>query len=204
MAEEKRDFERFAGDIATIKSILMAADERFFYEPWFFYIMGAFVLVGACAQYFLSLNGYTLSTIFFNMWIPLLIFHNFIEGYAWIKKVKKEGLPYFPRYAIKLWTAITGACIGISLFLIIIVKHTGAMYLPAVVLAILSIFMFFIAQVSYPFYYFYAVLLGAAAFALYLMELDLTIRFLISEALMGLIMIAMGKSTSMKEKGNGI
>ena len=76
------------------------------------------------------------------------------------------------------------------------------MYLPAVVLAILSIFMFFIAQVS--FYYFYAVLLGAAAFALYLMELDLTIKFLISEALMGLISIAMGKSTSLKEKGNGI
>ena len=203
MEEDKRDFERYASDIATIKSILMASDEKFFYDPWYFYIEGVCVLSGTCAQYLLTGTGVALSSIFYNMWIPLIILMFLIETFAWIKKVNKEGLPYFARYVIKLWSAASGAFVGICLLVAIIVKYTGALYVPVAILVIMSMFMFFIAQVSYLFFYFFGVLLCAAAFTVYFLEASLTGKFLISEALIGFAMIAMGVSTSLKEKGNG-
>ncbi|HOO70178.1 MAG TPA: hypothetical protein PK926_00335 [Spirochaetota bacterium] len=203
MEEDKRDFEQYASDIATIKSILMASDEKFFYDPWYFYTVGPCILAGAFAQYFLTASGVLMSSIFYNMWIPLIILIFLVETFAWIKKVNKEGLPYFARYAIKLWSASSGAFVGVCLLIVILVKHTGALYVPVAVLVIMSMFMFFIAQVSYLFFYFTGVLFSAAAFAMYFIEMDLNLKFLISEALIGFAMIAMGVSTSLKEKGNG-
>ena len=76
MAEEKRDFERFAGDIATIKSILMAADERFFTNPGFSILWGIYPGRGMRPAFSVAHSATSLSTIFFNMWIRFDI-HNF-------------------------------------------------------------------------------------------------------------------------------
>lgn len=93
-----------------------------------------------------------------------------------------------------------GSLGGIAIMIIMVIELGGAQYVPVIILIIFAVFMFHVAQVSYVFFFVYGYMFLGAALTLFLSDISSVYQFLLSEVFIGLIMIALGVSTCLKER----
>jgi len=203
MSDEKRNknIDKYAEDLATIKSLLMDVDNRPFLEYWAFYTWGGLILVGTLIHYWLRKSmALPEPKLFLYIWLPLFFLAAFLETIAWLKKMSKESMPLMNRVTMKMFIAMGGVMGAMVLFLVIAIEGTGYMYLPHVVVATYGIFLLYFAQISHFFYFGSGYFLVLAAIILYVLPVPKDAGYLFGGVILALTFIVTGELTRRAEK----
>ena len=170
MSDQKID--KYAEDLATIKSILMDVEIRPFLEPWAFISWGGSVLLGTILHFILrNYVGLTLEQISLYMWVPVFVLGIFFEVVAWLRRMSREAMPLFPKPVVKLFIALTGIIAALGFMIAIVSKHTGISYVPHFILASFGICLIYYGQIALMSYFAYGYFLIICAFLFYLIPL---------------------------------
>lgn len=204
MSEEKKEqnIDRYARDLATIKSLLMEVEKRPFLEFWAFFTWAGLILTGTLLHYWLRIS-YKLPEpdIFIYVWLPLCIVASFLETVAWLRRMQKESMPLMNSTAIKLFIGMGAMMIAMGLFLVISAKATGYCYVPHIVLAMYGIFILYFGQISHGFYFGAGYFLILFAVLLYLLPVPKDLAYLAGGTVLALTFAVTGEVTRRVEKG---
>jgi len=203
MSDEKRNqnIDKYADDLATIKSLLMDVDKRPFLEYWAFFTWGALILIGTLIHFWLRITmDLPEPKLFLYVWVPVFIIAASLETLAWLKRMTKESMSLLNQTTMKMFVAMGGVMTAMGLFLVIVVEGTGYSYVPHVVVAMYGIFMLFFGQFSYNFYFGIGYLLVMSAVVLYVLPLPKDIAYLAAGIVLGLTFIVTGELTRRAEK----
>jgi len=203
MSDEKRNqnIDKYADDLATIKSLLMDVDKRPFLEYWAFFTWGGLILIGTLIHYWLRTTmDLPEPKLFLYVWLPILIIAVSLETLAWLKQMTKESMSLLNQTTTKMFVAIGGCMTAMGLFLVITVEGSGFAYVPHVVVAMYGIFMLFFGQFSHNFYFGIGYLLVMSAVVLYVLPLSKDIAYLAAGLVLGLTFIVAGELNRRADK----
>jgi len=203
--DEKTGIEKYAEDLAVIKSMLLKTEEKGIVEPWGFISWGICTLIGS-VLHFVFHNSYNLALndILLKIWAPILIIAILLDSAAHIRKFMKEGIHILSRPLVKIWITSSGIFIGMGLAIFFIVKSGAIAYLPHIILIMFSIFFFLYGYISYFFIHLLAVFLLALSVILYLTGIEADLKFFLTGVILGLSQIICGIAVSRKEKSDAL
>jgi len=203
MTEEQnnKNLEKYADDIATIKSMLMEAENKSIIEPWAFLTWGVLILTGTLIHFLtFKFSGLTLKEILFEVWLPVFITGGFLETIAWIKRMSRESLPFFSGQAMKLWIALTGQSIAAGFIIFLFAKSDLINLMPLLIIVIFASFWFYFGNQIFFGLTNYGYFLLMSAVLLYNLGLDITLQSIICGIILGLTFITAGITIMRKEK----
>ncbi len=205
MREQHKDhnIDKYADDLATIKSMLMDVEKRPFLEFWAFYTWGGLIIIGTLIHYWLRISrDMPEPKLYLYVWLPLLLVAAFLETIAWLKQMSKESMPLFNTTSLKMFLTMGGQMIAVGLFLVISSKVTGYRYVPHIILVMYGVFLMNIAQMSHLFYYGMGYILVLVAVTFYILPIPKDMAYLLSGLVLGITFAVTGELTRRVEKGD--
>jgi hypothetical protein len=199
--KKSHDIEKYASDLATIKSLLLSVEEKTLIEIWAFLTWGVIILIGtglhALMRFYYHLDY---SDVFYIIWLPLFLIAIFLETAAWIKKISRDSLPFFSRPMIKFWLSALGTMVVTGFVIYVVIKSGSLVYLPAVIMMSFALFLLIYAQMSYIQMYIYGYLLIIFAIIQNIISPNLDIQIILSGIVLGIVFIICRIFLGKKEK----
>ncbi|MBN1410224.1 MAG: hypothetical protein JW969_05215 [Spirochaetales bacterium] len=166
--ENGNNLDKYLDDIRTIKDLLLEVEEQPLVESWAFFVWGALFMVAGIFHYIADVYlKFTLTDLFFKVWIPLLILTGTIEAIAFFRIFQKESIPLLSRRVFKLFVGLIGACITFAIFLSILHTLNAPEFIPVIVALFMATYFTFYAHSSYKVLYIQAILMYALALILF-------------------------------------
>jgi len=159
MSDERTN--EYAKDIETIKSLMVAYDERTIVEHWVFFIYAAFAGVGTTLSVVLVRQG-SLDTmaLLVEVWLPLFVVAATLETIGFLRQLRKSGVLILPRRTRKFLVAAGGIMVVLTWFLL---RSVPDALTPGLILAYAAVPLFIYAHGSYGQLFVEAFFLLAAA-----------------------------------------
>ncbi len=134
-------------DIETIKSLMVAYDERNLVEHWVFFVYGAFCLTGTVVSWFMVRRaGLTGMPLLLQVWLPLFLVAATGETVGFLRQLQKAGAFILPRRTRKFLIAAGGTMFVVTWFLVRAIPEGVS---PGIILAYAAVPFFIYAQASY-------------------------------------------------------
>jgi len=199
--QDLKNLEKYAQDIALIKSLLMSAEHASFIEYWAFYTWGGLFLAGGFLHHVLqSIMMLPVTQVFLYMWLPVIFVGALFETIAWLRKMEKESMPVFSRTMVRLFMLAFGIIISMIMIMVSSVNISGSYkYIPYFILMMYGILILSYGQISYNHFYGFGYFLIFASFMFYMADFSLAVTCPVAAIVLGVNFLVCGILTHRKE-----